>query len=170
MGKRMIKVLFVCMGNICRSPAGEGVFKQLIQKNNLEDQVYVESCGLGDWHIGHSPDSRMLEVSKARGILLSSRAQQIKRQHLEEFDYILAADKKVYHVLIQSADESQKAKIKMMTAYSELYFDKDVPDPYSLNDQAFELVMDMLEDSCEGLIQHLSRRNEQREKEYLEDR
>lgn len=149
------RVLFVCLGNICRSPAGEGVLKHLA-KHDPNIKVHAESCGIGDWHIGKGPDSRMEEASKARGIVLTSRAQLFQNAFFDRFDFILAADKEVLKVLYEYAESpDHKAKIFMMTAFSPIYAGQEIPDPYYQADGAFELVLDMLEDSCRGLLEHI---------------
>lgn len=151
------RILFVCMGNICRSPAAEGVFKHMLKKSNLEN-IHVESCGIGDWHVGKSPDSRTQESAKARGIVLTSRAQQFEIEFFNTFDYILVADHEVLKFLYQYAKSPEhKAKLILMTEFSSLYKGQEVPDPYYQPETAFDLVLDMLEDSCEGLLSHLNR-------------
>lgn len=150
-----IRVLFVCMGNICRSPAGEGILKEMISQDpNLK--VHVDSCGIGDWHIGQPADKRMQEAAKDRGIILTMRAKQLQHVFFDHFDFILAADNEVLNYLYQYAkNPDQKAKIFLMTAFSLRYKEKDVPDPYYQPNGAFELVLDILEDSCKGLIDHI---------------
>jgi protein-tyrosine phosphatase len=155
MEQKDVRVLFVCMGNICRSPAGEGILKHLA-KEDPSLKLYVKSCGIGDWHLGQPPDRRIQEASKNRGIALTSRAQQFQRSFFDEFDYILAADKEVLKYLYHYAkNPEQKAKIFLMTAFSPNYAGQEVPDPYYQSNGAFELVLDMLEDSCQGLLQHI---------------
>lgn len=152
-----IKILFVCMGNICRSPAAEGILKHLAQ-NEKDIKIEVESCGIGDWHIGRLPDRRMCEASETRGIYLKSRAQQFQKWFFDHFDYILAADQEVFKWLCHEANTPQdRAKIRLMTAFSRLYKDQEVPDPYLQGRQGFDLVMDMLEDSCQELIAYLKK-------------
>lgn len=150
-----VKVLFVCMGNICRSPAGEGILRHLVQQDQYL-KIHVESCGIGDWHIGQAPDWRIQEASKARGIVLTGKAQQFHHRHLDDFDYILAADREVLKFLYHYAKTpDHKAKIHLMTAFGTLYKGQEIPDPYYQPGGAFELVLDMLEDSCHGLLQHI---------------
>jgi protein-tyrosine phosphatase len=159
MKKEEVRILFVCMGNICRSPAGEGILRHLVNQDPTV-KVYVESCGIGDWHLGQAPDRRIQEASKARGIILTSRAQQFQHPFFDQFDYILAADKEVLKFLYHYAKTpDQKSKVNLMTAFSSNYAGQEIPDPYYQSNGAFELVLDMLEDSCQGLLEHI-RHNE----------
>lgn len=154
----MASVMFVCLGNICRSPAAEGMLRHLAAKSNLD--IEVRSSGMGDWHIGHFPDERMRDASKARGITLSMRAQKFHPKFFDEFDYILAADKEVLRDLYRVATNPEhKAKIHMITAFSPVYKDEEIPDPYYQGNGAFNLVLDMLEDSCEGLIEEIRKKS-----------
>lgn len=143
------------MGNICRSPAAEGVLKHLANQHPDFD-IHVESCGIGDWHIGQPPDYRTQESAQARGIFLTSKAKQFQHDFFEQFDYVLASDKEVQsHLFHYAKSPEHKAKIGLMTDYSPSYKGQDVPDPYYQAGGAFDLVLDMLEDSCEGLITKL---------------
>jgi len=152
----MPAILFVCLGNICRSPAAEGVLIHLARKNNPPIDLIVESCGLGDWHEGQLPDERMRKAAKSRGIVLSSRAQPFHTDFFEKFDYILAADKSVMYELHKWAKiPEHKAKIHLMTKFSSSYTNEEIPDPFYLDQGHFELVMDMLEETCQGLLAHL---------------
>ena len=152
----MVKVLFVSLGNICRSPAGEGVLKHLAAQDPLLKNLVIQSCGMGDWHIGHFPDERIQTAAGARGIHLNSRAQQYRSEFLDEYDCILAADHEVLNDLYRHAQTpEQTSKIHLMTHYSTLYKDQEIGDPYYAGASAFELTLDMLEDSCNGLIAHI---------------
>lgn len=151
---RNISVLFVCMGNICRSPAGEGILREMVVQNPSL-KIHVDSCGIGDWHLGHDPDRRMREAAMGRGIILAGKAKLFQREYFDKFDYILAADKEILKCLHQFAlSDEQKAKVLFMTAFSSTYKDHEVPDPY-YQPGAFDFVLDMLEDSCLGLIDHI---------------
>lgn len=153
----MVAVLFVCLGNICRSPAAEGVLKHMAAKDGVD--LVVESCGMGDWHIGHLPDERMRDASMTRGIVLSSKARQFQRSFFDRFDYILVSDHEVLNHLYRYADDpGHKAKIHLMTAFSPSYKGQEIPDPYYLGSAAFDLVLDMLEDSCEGLLKAIEKK------------
>lgn len=154
----MASIMFVCLGNICRSPAAEGIMRHLVEKQNPPEDIYIRSCGIGNWHLGQFPDERMQSVAKVRGVNLSSRAQQFNLSFLDEFDYILAADHEVLNTLYQYAkDPKHKAKIHLITEFSPTYHGQEVPDPYYQGNGAFDLVLDMLEDSCEGLLSHIKK-------------
>jgi len=151
----MVSILFVCMGNICRSPAAEGILKKLADEKGI-GSLHIESCGMGDWYVGKLPDERMREAAKARGVVLSSRAKQFDRAFFESFDYILASDKEVLNSLLHHAQSSgHKAKVHLMTAFSSSFTGQDVPDPYYYGNGAFEGVLDILEDACEGLLEQI---------------
>jgi protein-tyrosine phosphatase len=152
-----IRVLFVCMGNICRSPAGEGILRHMIEKKSLQS-IEVASCGIGDWHLGHAPDLRMQAAAKARGIVLNSKARQFRYEFFDQYDYILVSDKEVRKDLYAFAKTpGHKAKILMMTEFSSNYQGEEVPDPYLQAQGAFDLVLDILEDSCSGILDHIKR-------------
>lgn len=152
----MPSVMFVCLGNICRSPAAEAILKHLVGKNKETLNINVQSSGIGSWHIGQLPDERMRTIAQRRGFILSSRAQQFQRSHFDEFDYILVVDHHVLNTLYQYAETPEhKAKIHLITAFSHCYSDEEIPDPFYSGEAGFDLVLDMLEDSCEGLLQHL---------------
>lgn len=144
-------VLFVCLGNICRSPAAEGILKECARKKNVT--MRVESCGIGDWHAGQLPDSRMREAASDRGLILTSRAKQFSSSYFDEFDLILALDKEVQSDLYKYAKTVEhKAKIRLATAFSTTYKDQDVPDPFYGGRSDFDLVLDILEEICEEVV------------------
>lgn len=152
-----VSVLFVCMGNICRSPAGEGILRNMVARDPSL-KIHVDSCGIGDWHIGHGADRRMRETAMERGVALTGKAKQFQQEYFDQFDYILAADQEILKYLYQYARcVEHKAKIFLMTAFSSLYKNQGVPDPYYEPDRAFDLVLDMLEESCIGLIEHIQK-------------
>lgn len=157
MSHTKVAVLFVCLGNICRSPAAEGILRHLAKEQGIQD-LQVKSCGLGSWYLGSLPDSRMQDAILRRGIVLSSRAQQFQRDFFSEFDYILAVDQEVLAVLNQHATAKDKEKLSLITEFSTRYHHQEIPDPFYGNDAGFELVLDMLEDSCHGFLAHLKNR------------
>lgn len=127
-----------------------------IEKTQVEMDIHVESCGLGDWHVGQLPDERMRHAALARGIVLCSRAQAFRADFFETFDHIFVADHSVMYELHRWAKTPEhKAKIHLITKYSTAFKDQEVPDPYHNDEGYFELVMDMLEDSCHGLLEYL---------------
>lgn len=152
----MKSVLFVCLGNICRSPCAEGVLKDQAEKQSVD--LHVESCGLGDWHEGQLPDERMRQTTLARGIALSSHAQAFQKDFFQKFDYILAADRSVLHELLKWAETpGDKAKVQLITNFSKAHQGQDVPDPFYHEMAQFEIVMDMIEEACQGLLEHLTK-------------
>ncbi|MEM1282155.1 MAG: low molecular weight protein-tyrosine-phosphatase [Chlamydiota bacterium] len=150
----MVRVMFVCLGNICRSPAGEGMLQYLAKKFRCPVNLEIESSGIGDWHVGQLPDSRMREAALKRGITLVSRAQAFKTDHFDMFDFVLAADHEVMNDLYRYARSPlDKSKIHLITAFGTTYRGEEIPDPYYGGARDFDLVLDMLEDSCEGFLQ-----------------
>jgi len=157
MGQWVKRVLFVCLGNICRSPSAEGIMKHLVKKHKLNDEVDVESAGIGGWHVGELPDSRARKHAQARGYDLSSRAQQFDAHyHFKEFDYIVAMDHSNYRDL-QSQDHNEKYAHKMfrITEFCKKNQVDEVPDPYYGGQDHFEEVLDILEDACEGFLKKI---------------
>ena len=153
------KLLFVCLGNICRSPAAEGVFLHLIKTRGLEDQFAVDSAGTGSWHVGNPADRRMQAAANRRGIQLPSRARQIDLNDLEMFDLVLTMDQDNLHAvngLAREAGARATARIQPMLSYGRRYSEAEVPDPYYGGDAGFEHVLDLLEDACEALLEELS--------------
>lgn len=154
--ENMPAILFVCLGNICRSPAAEGVFRHLIHKAGKEEDCYIDSCGIGDWHVGALPDFRMQKAAQNRGVVLTGRARQFLWEDFKIFDHILAVDHEVLNDLHrQTKTIEEKAKIHLLTDFSISYKGQDVPDPFYKGEAAFELVLDILEESCEGLFNFL---------------
>jgi protein-tyrosine phosphatase len=154
----MSSVMFVCLGNICRSPAGEGILKAFLNNEGVES-VRVESSGLGSWHVGELPNPRMRKVARERGYELESRAQLFTPNFFDSFEYILAADRSVYEELVSMAKtDERKKRVFYMTAFSETYKGEEVPDPYYGGEEGFYHVLDMLEESCKGLVSELKQR------------
>ena len=148
-------VLFVCLGNICRSPSGEAVLKAKLTDAGLDKDVFVDSAGTSGYHEGDVADERMQSHAVKRGFNLTSISRQISPTDFDRFDYIIAMDKSNYQNLINKAyTPEHKQKISMMTDFSQTH-SGDVPDPYYGGSQGFENVLDILEDSVDGLIQEL---------------
>jgi protein-tyrosine phosphatase len=154
------RLLFVCLGNICRSPAAEGVFLHQIQQQGLADRFVVDSAGTGGWHVGHRADERMRAAAERRGIRLSSRARQIALADLHSFDHILTMDganlAAVQALAREAGRPQQQASIEAITSYCRRHRDtREVPDPYYGGEQGFEHVLDLLDDACAGLLEAL---------------
>ena len=153
------KILFVCLGNICRSPAAEGIFKQKIEDRGLEKLFFVDSAGTGGWHVGNLADPRMRETTLLRGIELTSRSRQLKENDLFEFDHILVMDKdNLYAVksLIKDDRHPVNSKIKLILSYSNESQLDEVPDPYYGGQNGFDKVLDLLDNAIDGLIESLT--------------
>ncbi len=153
------RILFVCLGNICRSPAAEGVFLHLLKMKGLLDAFYVDSAGTGAWHVGKRADRRMRLAAKNRGFDLPSIARQITKDDLLSFDLIMTMDgdnfQDVKSLLLEANIESP-VEIKPILQFARHHNIKDVPDPYYGGDDGFEEVLDLLEDACEGLLDSLT--------------
>jgi len=150
-------VLFVCLGNICRSPAAEAIFIKLIKEKNQYSNFIVDSAGTGSWHEGKKADSRMRFAAKRRGINIESIARQIKIKDFENFNYILAMDNSNFENLIslQKSSEYKSAKITKLQLYANTFLAEEVPDPYYGGDDGFERVLDILEDSVDGFLKKI---------------
>ena len=151
------RFLFVCLGNICRSPAAEGIFLHRLLQRGLENYFTVDSAGTGSWHIGCQADPRMRAAAKRRGISLPSRARQIKTTDLSQFDLILTMDadnQAVVTALAEQLGAEARAEIKPMLSFARQYKLSSVPDPYfTTGEDGFEHVLDLLEDACDGLLE-----------------
>jgi len=155
------RLLFVCLGNICRSPAAEGVFLHLIAREGLEDCFVVDSAGTGGWHVGNPADRRMRAAAERRGIHLPSRARQIELADFTSFDRILTMDddnlRNVRSLVRELGERPGLARIEPMTSHCRVHQVSEVPDPYYGGEQGFEDVLDLLEDACGGLLETLLR-------------
>lgn len=153
------KLLFVCMGNICRSPAAEGVMRHKIGAAGLEPRVHIDSAGTGGWHAGKRPDARMRHAASERGYDLSSFARQVTAQDLADFDLVLVMDQENRRDLRSFDRKGQHdAKVKFFCDFCTGHDAEHVPDPYYGGTDGFEHVLDLLEDGCEGLVQHIQQR------------
>ena len=152
----MINILFVCMGNICRSPSAEAVMNSIIEQNNLADKIRCDSAGTISYHTGETADDRMIKHASRRGYNLTSIARKLQHIDLEHFDYIITMDEENYNNVLSMENEDKfDAKISKMTDYSKNFDAGEVPDPYYGGPQGFEYVLDLLEDSCSGLLEHI---------------
>ena len=151
------KILFVCTGNICRSPSAEGVFRKMIEEHeSFDSSIYIDSCGTHSYHIGESPDGRAQHAAANRGIDISKqKARQIEADDFDFFDYILVMDNFNLNVIHSMVDETDRSKIHLFLDYAKLNEYKEVPDPYYGGERGFEIVLDLLEQASIGLIKHL---------------
>jgi len=149
-----VKVLFVCLGNICRSPTADGVFRKLLADQGLTDRITVDSCGTSDWHIGKAPDQRTQTTAHKRGYDLSVlRARTVHMADFEQFDHILAMDESNLKDLLDMAPLHLHGKIHLFLEYAPASGLTAVPDPYYDGDDGFEHVLDLVEVACGGLLE-----------------
>jgi protein-tyrosine phosphatase len=154
----MTRVLFVCMGNICRSPTAEGVFRRLVRDEGLEDQIEIDSAGTGGWHVGEPPDARATEAARRRGIDLGGAARQFSPGDFDRYDLILAMDEENRRELLRAApDEDARAKVRLFREFDPASNggDLDVPDPYFGGEQGFEHVLDLVDAAARGLLDEI---------------
>ncbi|WP_185140251.1 low molecular weight protein-tyrosine-phosphatase [Proteiniphilum sp. X52] len=159
--KKNIRLLFVCLGNICRSPAAEGIMATIVEKYGLQDIIEVDSAGTSGWHEGELPDERMRSHGERRGYTLDSPARKFRKSDFDDFDHILVMDRQNFtNVRGMATSQRQTDKIHMMTEFSRQYTHHDhIPDPYYGGASGFELVLDLLEDACEGLLQAIKKKH-----------
>jgi protein-tyrosine phosphatase len=152
-----MRILFVCMGNICRSPTAEGVMRRLLEDAGLTDRVEVESAGTGAWHIGEPPDERATLAARRRGVTLAGAARQVGPEDFRRFDLLIAMDRaNLGELLALAPDEEAAEKVRLLREFDPASSgDLDVPDPYFGGDNGFETVLDMVEAACRGLIDEL---------------
>ena len=152
------KLLFICLGNICRSPAAEGVMKAKVHKAGLDERFLIDSAGIGNWHVGQLPDSRMRERGARRGYRFDSHARQLCEQDFDDFDLLLVMDRDNYHAVSGKAPDTEaRAKVRMLTDFLiEHRGTNIVPDPYYGELADFDYALDLIEDACEGLLEELA--------------
>lgn len=151
---QQIKVLFVCMGNICRSPTAEGVFTHLVSEKGSKGHFVIDSAGTHAYHVGEKPDARAQQTAKQRGIDLSFiRARKFSTNDFEAFDYILAMDRDNLQILQQACPEEHQHKVKLFLDYAAERSEQDVPDPYYGGQNGFDHVFDLVIDASQGFYQ-----------------
>lgn len=157
-GKRH-KILFICLGNICRSPAANGIMQHLVDERGLTDRYEIDSAGIGSWHIGKLPDHRMREHGRSHGYVFDHHARQITLSDFDRFDYIIVMDEQNYADVVRLRSKSGgKAKVCRMSSFFTSHPQASyVPDPYYGSDSDFELAIELIEDGCAGLLERLER-------------
>jgi protein-tyrosine phosphatase len=162
-GNEKVSVLFVCMGNICRSPTAEAVFRKYVEDADLLDAVVIDSAGTHAYHIGNPPDRRSTTVAAGRGYRMDVlRARQVSAGDIEKFDYVLAMDQDNLSILRQLAPSHLRDKPQLFMSFAPQYGLSEVPDPYYGGAKGFEQVLDMVEEACDGLVQAIRRQSDGR--------
>ena len=152
----MVAVLFVCMGNICRSPTAHGVFEHMVAEAGLSEQIVVDSAGSGAWHIGEPPDQRAVAAAGSRGYRLEGlRARQVHPDDFNRFDYVLAMDRSNERHLLDLAPSACRQRVSLFLEFSQRSGDREVPDPYYGGEAGFDHVLDLVEDGARGLLNHI---------------
>jgi protein-tyrosine phosphatase len=151
-----MRILFVCMGNICRSPTAEGVMRALLRDEGLDGRIELDSAGTGGWHAGDAPDARAAAAARARGIELAGAARQVTAADFDSFDLLLAMDRdNERELLARAPDEEGRAKVRLLREFDPEAVaagDLDVPDPYYGGPNGFERVLDLVQAACRGLL------------------
>lgn len=156
---KKISVLFICMGNICRSPTAEVVFRQYVEHAGLSEFISIDSAGTHDYHVGDAPDARTQRVALQRGYDMSSlRGRQVEPSDFHRFDYVLAMDLANLDILQRLAPLDSHTQAQLFLGYARHHTEREVPDPYFGGTDGFERVLDMVEDAAEGLLQHIRQR------------
>ena len=154
-----MRILFVCLGNICRSPTAEGVMRRMVAKAGLDGEIEIDSAGTGAWHVGSPPDPRSTQAAHRRGTVLQGRARQVTADDFDRFDLLLAMDATNLHELRQRApDADARAKVRLLREFdpaSADAVDLDVPDPYYGGPRGFDTVLDLVEAACAGLLEEI---------------
>ena len=154
-----MRILFVCLGNICRSPTAEGVMGRLVADAGLQSSIELDSAGTGGWHVGEPPDARAAEAARRRGIALEGRARQVRVEDFERFDLIVTMDRSNERALRPLApDADARTRVRLLREFdpaSAGLEDLDVPDPYYDDERGFDIVLDQVQAACEGLLEHV---------------
>ena len=150
----MVHVLFVCLGNICRSPLAEGIFKDLVKKSGMDLFIQVDSAGTSGWHIDEPPDARSIQIAEQKGIQLNHLGRQIKKNDLQRFDYILAMDQDNLEEIqrLRDPDQFHSVRILLTREFDDQQSGADIPDPYYGGQNGFQVVYDMLEESLSNFL------------------
>jgi protein-tyrosine phosphatase len=156
-----VHILFVCLGNICRSPTAEGVMRALVREAGLDAEIELDSAGTGAWHIGDPPDRRAAAAARSRGIMLDGVAREVRREDFDDFDLLLAMDRANLRALKRLApSDAAREKVRLLRDFDPASAGAklDVPDPYYGAAGGFEEVLDLVQAACAGLLEHLRAR------------
>lgn len=155
-----VEVLFVCMGNICRSPTAEAVFRHYVEKDGLEGHILIDSAGTHDYHVGDAPDTRSKHAAKNRGYNMSGLlGRQVGIDDFRRFEYVLAMDKANLVLLERLRPLDSAGYLGLFLEFAQRHQEREVPDPYYGGVQGFERVLDLVEDAAQGLLNHIKQRN-----------
>jgi protein-tyrosine phosphatase len=150
------KLLFVCLGNICRSPSAENIMNHLLQEADLTAKITCDSAGTSGYHVGAIPDRRMNDAALKRGLDLQGQSRRLKSSDLQNFDLILAMDRENYHdILYLDREGKYEAKVRLICDFATHKSDQEVPDPYYGGQDGFDYVIDLLLDACAGLLDYI---------------
>jgi protein-tyrosine phosphatase len=153
---KKVNIVFVCMGNICRSPTAEAVFRHYVEQEGLAEQIHIDSAGTHDYHIGEAPDARTQRAAKQRGYDMSKlRGRQVETADFKRFDYVLAMDEANLAILEHLRPRDAESHLGLFLQYAERHNEREVPDPYFGGADGFERVLDMVEDAAVGLLRHV---------------
>ena len=154
------RILFVCLGNICRSPMAEGVFRRVVEEGNMRHLFEIDSAGMGDWHKGEAPDHRAQKAARGRGVDISGQsARKVELEDFEVFDLVLAMDGSDISDLYEIAPHAARPKIRRFLSYAPHLGTGDVPDPYYGGEQGFDHALDLIEAAARGLLADLMDEN-----------
>lgn len=152
----MVRVCFVCLGNICRSPTAEGIMRKRVREVGLETEIGVESAGTADYHVGEPPDRRTMATARLHGVDLESLARQFEAADFERFDYVLAMDESnAARLRSMARNDAERDKVQRLLEYAGDLDSQDVPDPYYGGSSGFQKVFDLCDAACRGLLAHI---------------
>ncbi len=155
-----VKVLFVCMGNICRSPTAEAVFRHYVEQEGLAGHIHIDSAGTHDYHIGEAPDARTQRAARQRGYDMSMlRGRQVEAGDFRRFDYVLAMDEANLDILKRLRPQDAQGHLGLFLEFAQRHGEREVPDPYFGGADGFEHVLDLVEDAAHGLLLHVRQRD-----------